>query len=102
LNLGFKDSAALAEVLGEAAMRGEDIGDLNVLRRYERWRRFDNTSMALGMDVLNRLFSNDIAPLRLLRDMGIAAVGKVGPLRRMFMRQAAGMTPGLPKVMQAK
>ena len=102
LNLGFKDSAALAEVLGEADRRGEDIGDLNVLRRYERWRRFDNTSMALGMDVLNRLFSNDIAPLRLLRDMGIAAVGKVGPLRRMFMRQAAGMTPGLPKVMQAK
>ncbi len=100
LNLGFKDSAALAEVLGEADRRGEDIGDLNVLRRYERWRRFDNTSMALGMDVLNRLFSNDVAPLRLVRDMGIAAVGKIGPLRRMFMRQAAGITPGLPKVMR--
>lgn len=100
LNLGFKDAAALAEVLGDAARRGEDIGDLNVLRRYERWRRFDNTAMALGMDALNRLFSNDIAPLRLLRDAGIAAVGRVGPLRRMFMRQAAGMTPGLPKMMR--
>ena len=100
LNLGFKDSAALAEVLGEAARRGEDIGDLNVLRRYERWRRFDNTAMALGMDGLNRLFSNDLAPVRLMRDIGIAAVGRIGPLRRMFMRQAAGMTPGLPKVMQ--
>ena len=102
LNLGFKDSAALAEVLGEADRRGEDIGDLNVLRRYERWRRFDNTAMALGMDVLNRLFSNDLAPVRLARDIGIAAVGRIGPLRRIFMRQAAGMTPGLPKVMQAK
>ena len=100
LNLGFKDAAALAETLGEAARRGEDIGDLNVLRRYERWRRFDNTAMALGMDTLNRLFSNDIAPLRLVRDLGIAAVGRVGPLRRVFMRQAAGMTPGLPKVMR--
>jgi len=100
LNLGFKDAAALAEVLGDAASRGEDIGDLNVLRRYERWRRFDNTAMALGMDALNRLFSNDIAPLRLVRDMGIAAVGRVGPLRRMFMRQAAGMTPGLPEMMR--
>ncbi len=100
LNLGFKDSAALAEILGEAARRGEDIGDLNVLRRYERWRRFDNTAMALGMDTLNRLFSNDLAPVRLMRDLGIAAVGRIGPLRRMFMRQAAGMTPGLPKIMQ--
>ena len=100
LNLGFKDTAALAETLGAAARRGEDIGDLNVLRRYERWRRFDNTSMALGMDVLNRLFSNDLAPVRLARDIGIAAVGRVGPLRRMFMRQAAGMTPGLPALMR--
>ena len=100
LNLGFKDSAALAEVLGEAVRRGEDIGDLNVLRRYERWRRFDNTAMALGMDALNRLFSNDLAPVRLARDIGIAAVGRIGPLRRIFMRQAAGMTPGLPTMMQ--
>ena len=100
LNLGFKDTAALAEVLGEAAMRGEDIGDLNVLRRYERWRRFDNTAMALGMDALNRLFSNDLAPLRLARDIGIAAVGRIGPLRRMFMRQAAGTTAGLPRLMR--
>ena len=102
LNLGFKDAAALTETLAEAAQRGEDIGDLNVLRRYERWRRFDNTAMALGMDTLNRLFSNDIAPLRLARDVGIAAVGRIGPLRRMFMRQAAGMTAGLPKMMQEK
>ncbi len=100
LNLGFKDAAALAETLGDAVRRGEDIGDLNVLSRYERWRRFDNTAMALGMDTLNRLFSNDLAPLRLARDIGIAAVGRIGPLRRVFMRQAAGMTPGLPRVMQ--
>ncbi len=100
LNLGFKDSAALAEVLGEAAKRGEDIGDLNVLRRYERWRRFDNTAMALGMDVINRLFSNDIAPIRLARGLGLSMVGSAAPLRRLFMRQAAGLTEGLPKLMR--
>jgi len=100
LNLGFKDVAALTEVLAEAAGRGEDIGDVNVLSRYQQWRRFDNTAMALGMDALNRLFSNDFGPIRLARRIGISGVNQIAPLRRFFMRQAAGTTGGLPKLMQ--
>lgn len=102
LNLGYKDCAALTEVLVEAARRGEDIGDLNVLRRYERWRRFDNTAMALGMDVINRLFSNDSGPLRMARRFGISMVNRLGPAQRFFMRQAAGTTEGLPKLMSGR
>ena len=64
LNLGFKDAAALAETVVEADRLGQDIGALDVLERYERWRRFDTVQMGITTDVLNRLFSNDFAPLR--------------------------------------
>lgn len=100
LNLGFKDVAALTEVLSEADHRGEDIGDVLVLERYQRWRRFDNTAMALGMDTLNRLFSNDFGPLRAARGIGISLVGRNAPARRFFMRQAAGLSEGLPALMR--
>ena len=83
LNLGLKDAAALAEVVLDAARLGLDIGALDVLKRYERWRRFDSVTLCgLTMDALNRLFSNDIAPLRAIRDLGIGIVDRVGPLRR--------------------
>ena len=78
-----------------------DIGALDVLRRYERWRRFDSTVMALTMDGMNRLFSNDIAPIRWARDLGMAAVDAVGPARRFFMRQAGGDVGKLPSLMRA-
>jgi len=101
-NLGVKDIAALAEVLEEAAGVGLDIGSLGVLENYQRWRRFDSASLALGMDALNRLFSNDLAPLRLARDIGMSAVGKVPPLRRFFMRQAGADLGKLPPLMRAE
>jgi len=102
LNLGLRDVAALAEVLVEAKRRGEDIGALDVLRRYERWRRFDTVTLALGMDALNRLFSNDVPGLRLLRDAGMAMAGRFAPTRRFFMRQAAGLAPQAPRLMQGR
>lgn len=101
-NLGVKDIAALAEVLEEAAGVGLDIGSLGVLENYQRWRRFDSASLALGMDALNRLFSNDFTPLRLARDIGMSAVGKVPPLRRFFMRQAGADLGKLPPLMRAE
>ena len=101
-NLGVKDIAALAEVLEEAAGVGLDIGSLGVLENYQRWRRFDSASLALGMDALNRLYSNDLAPLRLARDIGMSAVGKVPPLRRFFMRQAGADLGKLPPLMRAE
>jgi 2-octaprenyl-6-methoxyphenol hydroxylase len=97
-NLGARDVAALAEVLVEAKRLGLDIGAADALARYERWRRFDNTALVAATDLLNWLFSNDIAPLRLLRDAGLAAVNHVPPLKRLFMRHAMGVLGDLPRL----
>ncbi len=102
LNLGVRDAAALAEVLAEAARRGEDIGDLAVLRRYESWRRFDSAGSAFAMDGLNRLFSNDLAPLRALRDAGLGLVNRAPGLKRAFMRLASGMSGEAPRLMRGE
>jgi 2-octaprenyl-6-methoxyphenol hydroxylase len=102
LNLGLKDAAALAEVLLDAARLGRDIGALDTLKRYERWRRFDSFALAASTDALNRLFSNDIAPLRHLRDLGLGIVDSIGPARRFFMRHAGGDIGKLPKLMKGE
>ena len=102
LNMGLKDAAALAEVLAEAARLGEDLGAETVLERYARWRRFDNAALAAGFDAFVRLFSNDIAPVRLARDLGMAAVNRIGPLRRAFMQEAGGATGDLPKLLKGE
>ncbi len=99
LNLGLRDVGALAQVLIEAQRRGEDIGAVDVLERYQRWRRFDATALALGMDMVNRLFSNDNPILRATRDLGLGLVNAMPGLRRRFIRQAAGLTGDLPKLL---
>lgn len=100
LNLGLKDVAALAEVVLDAARLGQDIGALDVLKRYERWRRFDSFTLAASTDALNRLFSNDVLPLRQLRDLGLGAVDAIGPVRRFFMRHAGGDIGKLPRLLK--
>jgi 2-octaprenyl-6-methoxyphenol hydroxylase len=102
LNLGLKDAAALAEVLLDAARLGRDIGALDTLKRYERWRRFDSVVMGGTMDALNRLFSNDIAPIRHLRDLGLGIVDSIAPARKFFMRHAGGDVGKLPKLMKGE
>ncbi len=102
LNIGLRDVAALSEVLVEAVRIGEDIGAANVLERYQRWRRFDATSLALGMDALNRLFSNRNPALKLARDTGLAAINRTGPLRRAFMREAAGIEGDVPRLLRGQ
>lgn len=99
MNMGLRDVAALAETILDAARRGEDIGTVPVLERYERWRRFDATAFALGMDALNRLFSNDLAPLSAMRRAGLGAVGAVAPARRMLMREATGQSGSVPRLL---
>jgi 2-octaprenyl-6-methoxyphenol hydroxylase len=99
LNLGLRDVAALAEVLVGAKRRGEDIGASDVLERYQSWRRFDATTLALGMDGVNHLFSNDNQILRAGRDLGLGLVNRIAPLRRAFMRQAAGLSGQLPRLL---
>jgi 2-octaprenyl-6-methoxyphenol hydroxylase len=102
LNLGLKDAAALAETLLDAARLGRDIGALDTLKRYERWRRFDSLALAASTDALNRLFSNDIAPLRHLRDLGLGLVDAIGPARRFFMRHAGGDVGKLPRLLKGE
>ena len=100
LNLGLRDVGALAEVLILARRRGEDVGATDVLERYQAWRRFDVTALALGMDGVNRLFSNDNPVLRGIRDLGLGLVNAMPGLRRGFMRQAAGLTGDVPRLLQ--
>ena len=90
LNLGFKDVAALAETVVEADRLGLDIGSVNVLERYQIWRRFDTFRMGVTTDVLNRLFSNDVTPIRVLRDFGLGIVEGIPGLKNYFIREAAG------------
>ena len=102
LNLGLRDVAALAEVLILARRRGEEPGSPVALEEYQRWRRFDSTALALGMDTVNRLFSSDNPLLRLGRDLGMGMVNALPGLRRGFMRQAAGLTGELPKLLTGR
>ena len=102
LNAGLKDVGALAEVLALAHRRGEDIGRLDVLERYQAWRRFDTATLALATDAVNRLFSNDNALMRLTRDLGLGLVNALPGLRRSLIREAAGLTGDLPKLLQGQ
>lgn len=101
-NLGVRDIAALVEVLVDTKRLGLDIGAADTLERYARWRRADNFAMVAATDLLNRLFSNDIKPLRLVRDAGLAAVNRVPALRRFFVRHAMGMVGDLPKLIRGE
>lgn len=101
-NLGVRDIAALVEVLVEAKRLGLDVGAADTLERYAQWRRADNFTMVAATDLLNRLFSNDIAPLRLLRDVGLAGVNKVPALRRFFVRHAMGRVGDLPRLIRGE
>ena len=90
LNLGFRDVSFLGDLVLDALGRGQDPGAEALLRRYQRERRPDNMLMLAATDALDRLFSNDFLPVRLARDVGIAAVHRIPPLKRAFMQQAMG------------
>lgn len=102
LNLGLRDVAALAEAVVDHARLGLDPGDTVALDRYQRWRRFDTLVMGVVTDGLNRLFSNDIGPLRLARDLGLAAVNRTKPLKRLFMKHAMGLVGELPRLVRGE
>jgi 2-octaprenyl-6-methoxyphenol hydroxylase len=102
LNLGIRDVATLAEVIIDRRRLGLDIGDPEVLGRYQQWRRFDTLALAAVTDGLNRLFSNQFAPLRLARDLGLAAVHRLPPLKRLLMRDAMGLAGDLPRLVRGE
>jgi len=101
-NLGVRDVAALAELVVEGSRLGLDLGAAELLRRYERWRRFDNLMLTAVTDGLNRLFSNDLAPVRLARDLGLAAVNRAPNLKRFLMRHAMGVVGDLPRLVRGE
>ncbi len=98
LNLGLKDVAALAETLIDALRLGLDHGAADVLERYEQWRRFDTALMAAVTDNLNRLFSNDIPPVRALRDIGLGLVDRLTPIKSALISRAAGLESDGPRL----
>jgi 2-octaprenyl-6-methoxyphenol hydroxylase len=100
LNLGFRDAAALVEVLVDAARLGLDLGDAQVLARYQRWRSIDTLSVAVATDSLNRLFGIPGKPARAIRRFGLGAVQKIAPLKHFFMNEARGASGDLPKLLQ--
>jgi 2-octaprenyl-6-methoxyphenol hydroxylase len=102
LNMGLKDVAALAEVVVDAARLGMDLGQADVLDRYQRWRRFDTMAMGLATNSLNLLFSNKSTLLRTVRDIGLGLVDRAPPLKSLFIRQAAGLSGEVPRLLKGE
>ncbi len=102
LNMGLRDAAALAEAIVDAARLGLDIGGSPVLERYQRWRRFDTMAMGVATDGLNRLFSNESDILRIVRDVGLGIVDRLPAVKSFFIREAAGLTGEVPKLLKGE
>ena len=100
LNLGFRDIASLVEVITVAARRGEDIGSLDVLKRYSSWRNLDRISITAVTHGVNKLFSNDNSVLRLSRDLGMAAINLLPSLKRSLIREASGVSGDIPLLLK--
>jgi 2-octaprenyl-6-methoxyphenol hydroxylase len=100
LNLGLRDVAALAEIVAQPMRLGLDPGAPDVLAAFERARRFDVAASGLGMDAMNRLFSNDVAPLRALRDLGLRLVDRTPALKRYFIEEAGGARGASPRLLR--
>jgi 2-octaprenyl-6-methoxyphenol hydroxylase len=102
LNLGIRDAATLAQILAIAHQQGQDIGDLSVLKTYQRWRKRQN-SITLGFtDVLNRLFSNDWLPAVIVRRMGLIVLHRTSPLKHLSLKLMTGLLGKPPAIAIAK
>ena len=102
LNLGLRDVAALSETIVDARRLGLDFGELDILERYQCWRRFDITEMGVLTDGLNRLFSNDSSILRIARDVGLGVVHRLPRLKQAMVDQAAGLGPEIPRLLRGE
>ena len=100
--MGLKDVAALAQVVVDAARMGIDPGQVDVLESYQRWRRFDTMAMGVATNSLNFLFSNKSTLLRAVRDIGLGIVDRAPPLKELFIKQAAGLTGEMPRLLKGE
>src|SRR5690606_1812327 len=102
LNLGFKDAAALAEVVVETDRLGLDIGSFAALEPYQAWRRFDTVQMGVTTDILTRLFANDSTAVRSIRDIGLGLVDRLPSIKKFFIQQASGLAKDTPRLLQGE
>src|SRR3954470_87550 len=100
--MGLKVIVALAAVIVDAVRLGIDLGQADVLERYQRWRRFDTMAMGVATNALNFLFSNRSTLLRTVRDIGLGLVDRAPPLKDMFIRQAAGLAGEVPRLLKGE
>ena len=100
LNLGFRDVAALAEVLVEGARLGLDLGDRQLLDRYQRWRSLDALSVAFATDTLTRIYGVPGKTASAIRRFGMGLVGRISPLRNRLMNEARGTSGELPLLLR--
>lgn len=102
LNLGFRDAAAIAEIIVETDRLGLDIGSFAALERYQSWRRFDTVQMGVTTDILTRLFANDHPAVRSIRDIGLGMVDRIPSLKNFFIKQAAGLSGDIPRLLRGE
>ncbi len=102
LDTGRRDGGALAEAIAGGARRGEDFGSRHVRERYQRWRRCDTVQVAAATEAINRLFSNDLGPLRAARDVGLGLVDRMAPLKKIFVSEAAGDAGDAPRLLRGE
>jgi 2-octaprenyl-6-methoxyphenol hydroxylase len=100
LNLGFRDVAALVQVLVEGARLGLDLGDAQLLERYQRWRSLDALSVAFATDSLTRLYGIPGRTASVVRRFGMGLVGRISPLRNRLMNEARGTSGELPLLLR--
>ncbi|MGB5962999.1 MAG: FAD-dependent hydroxylase [Coleofasciculaceae cyanobacterium] len=102
LNMGIRDAAALAQVLQNAALQGEDIGNLQVLKRYERWRKLENWAILGFTDILDRMFSNNWLPVVTVRRLGLWMLQTISPLKSLVLKFMTGLLGRTPQLAQGK
>jgi 2-octaprenyl-6-methoxyphenol hydroxylase len=100
LNMGIRDAAALAQVLQDAVKQGEDIGNLQVLKRYERWRRLENWTILGFTDLLDRMFSNSWLPVVATRRLGLWMLRTIQPVKSLVLRLMTGLLGRTPQLAQ--
>ena len=100
MNAGLRDIAALVDVISSARERGEDFSSINILNRYQEWRRFDNQALGFATDNLNKIFSSHDPLFGSLKNLGMKMIDKSNRAKRVFIRQAAGLNGDLPKLMR--
>ena len=98
VNIGLLDAAALGEVLIDASKKGLELSDLSVLRRYEKMRRNENLRMMTVMDVFYQVFSNEVLPIKFIRNLGLGLAERILPAKNKVMRNAMGLEGNLPKL----